>query len=161
MVCWSVSMNNSSMTYWVVAEWPVTRLILICCPSHGFGAGFSCSSSLDETSKMLEPESIPIEVVGPSIALIHIVALDGCTPRKVVPGSCPATGLSHTTSELKVLVSMDPNLSLPCVVSDHWFVSMSASRDSRRKSIWATDWVGLTWYGELEWLWSRMLMSPL
>ena len=84
---------------------------------------------------MLEPESIMIEVVGPSIVLIRIVALDGCAPRKVVPGGHPATGLSHTTSELKVLASVDPNLLLPCAVSDNWFVSMSTSHDSGRKSI--------------------------
>ena len=84
---------------------------------------------------MLDPESITIEVVGPSIMLIHIVALDSCTPRKVVPGGHPATGLSRTTSELKVLASVDPNLLLPHAVLDNWFVSMSASHDSGRKSI--------------------------
>ena len=84
---------------------------------------------------MLDPESITIEVVGPSIMLIHTMALDSCTPRKVVPGSCPAMGLSCTTSELKVLASVDPNLLLPCAVSDNWFVSMSTSHDSGRKSI--------------------------
>ena len=158
---WSVLKNSSSVMYCVVADCPVTWLILICWPSLGFGARFSRSRSLDETSEMFEPESITIEVVGPSIALIQIVALEGWAPMKVVPGGRPVTGLSCITSVLKVLASVDPKPLAPRAVLVRRVVSMSAYCDSGRNSNWAIACAGRTWYGASEWLWRRIPMVPL
>ena len=80
------------------------------------GAGFNLSSSFDDTREILDPESMTIEVIGPSIELSLMEALEGCAPRNVVPGGCPAVGLSWMTSDAKVLASVELNPLLPLVV---------------------------------------------
>ena len=160
-ICAPILKNTSSGTYWVIEEWLVTWLILMCCPSFGFDAGSNFSSNFVETREMLDPELIIIDAVGPLIELSRTVVLEGCAPRKVVPGGLPVTGLSCTTSELKALMLVDPNPLAPHSVEDNRSVSFSESWDSRTNSIWVTAQFSHNWYGCLEWLWRRTLMIPL
>jgi hypothetical protein len=114
----------SRVTYWVVEDRPVTWLILIFCPSLGLGVGSNFSSNFDDTRVMLDPESIMICAEGPSGKLSLTVALEGCAPKKVVPGGRPATGLSCLTSELKVSLSVEPKPPVPRTVDESQVVSV-------------------------------------
>src|SRR5258706_15109811 len=113
----------------------------MCCPSFGFGLGSSVASNFDEIKVMLDPESIIIVAMGPLTELRQIMALEGCAPRKVVPGGLPVTGLSCRTSELKVLTSDDPNPLAPQLVSESRVASSNGSCDSGMKRIWAIAWL--------------------
>jgi len=119
----------------------VTWLILMCCPSFGFGLGSSVTSNFNEIKVMLDLELIIIVATGLLTKLRQIVALEGCTPRKVVLGSLPVTGLSCRTSELKVLMSDDLNPLAPWSVSESRVASSNGSCDSRMKRIWAIAWL--------------------
>ena len=112
-----VSKNISSGTYCIVEDRLVTWLILICCPSFRFGVGFNFLSNFEDTNEMLDSELIIIVAVGPSVELSLTVALEGCAPRKVVPGSLPIKALSWITSELKALTSVVLDISIPSPVA--------------------------------------------
>src|SRR5258706_15216497 len=112
-----VSKYMSSGTYCVVEDQPVSWFILICCPSFGFGMGSNFASNFDDTNVILDPELIIIDAVGPLIELSLIVALEGCAPRKVVPGSLPIAGLSWIASEVRVLALECPSPLVSCSLS--------------------------------------------
>ncbi len=112
-----VSKYMSSGTYCVVEDQPVTWFILICCPSFGFGMGSNFASNFDDTNVILDPELIIIDAVGPLIELSLIVALEGCAPRKVVPGSLPVAGLSWIALEVRVLALECPSPLVSCSLS--------------------------------------------
>ena len=84
---------------------------------------------------ILDPESMMIEAIRPSVELSLTEALEGCAPKNVVPSGRPAVGLSWMTSDAKVLASVEPNLLLPLVVSDNFCASIIGNWDNGRKSI--------------------------